>query len=234
MIISLFYELMNSGVNMENKSYPKLMINRKIGRLHKSVRRNGMEKAFVENEYPRDMHGKFAEKGDNGKKDNKVKKEPWGSSTEKAKTLKIEDFGIPDSIREQDQTVRTASNRREATEILKEIIKHGPYTSKSGLTARIPGKSIGKLVSSEAVNASFLPEAHYLAVANIDKLFSNAIEPWVFDLNPTKNNDGLKARHYLYAPMNFHKRIIVVKFTVKEYINPELPNKTYAIEAVGT
>jgi hypothetical protein len=164
----------------------------------------------------------------------KVEKDLWHSSSEKAKTLKIDDFGTLESIREQARIIRTASNRREATEILKEIIKHGPYTSKSGLTSRIPGKSIGKLVSSEAVNASFIPEAHYLAVANLDKLFLNAIEPWIYELNPTKNNDGLKARHYLYAPMNFHERIIVVKFTVKEYINPELYNKTYSIEAIDT
>jgi len=127
-------------------------------------------------------------------KENTVEKEPWDSSSEKAKTLKIEDFGTPDEVREMAKLIRSASNRKEATEILKEIIKHSPYTSKSGLTARIPGKIIGKMVSSEAVNASFLPEAHYLAVANIDKLFSNSIEPWFFELNPNKNNDGLNSR----------------------------------------
>ena len=168
------------------------------------------------------------------KKDGKVRKEPWDSSTEKVKSLKISDFGTPESVKEQARTVRTASNRKEAAGILKEIIKHGPYTSKSGLPARIPGKSIGKLVSSEAVNASFIPEAHYLAVANIDKLFSNAIEPWAFELNPNKNNAGLKIRHYLYAPMAFHEKILVVKFTVKEYLNKELGNKMYSIEAIDT
>jgi len=163
-----------------------------------------------------------------------VKKESWDSSSEKAKTLKIENFGAPDEVRKTAKPVREASNRKEAAEILKEIIKHSPYTSKSGLTARIPGKIIGKMVSSEAVNASFLPEAHYAAVANIDTLFSNAVEPWFFELNPNKNNDGLKARRYLFAPMIFHERIIVVKFTVKEYSNPELGKKIYSIEAVDT
>jgi len=167
-------------------------------------------------------------------KEGNVRQEPWDSSSEKAKTLKIEDFGTLESVREQARTVRTASNRYEATQILKKIIERGPYTSKSGLTARIPGKSIGKLVSSEAVNASFCQGAHYLAVANIDKLFPNAIEPWGFGLNPSKNNDGLKNRHYLYVPMIFHKRIVVVKFTVKEYINTDLANKMYSIEVIDT
>ena len=160
--------------------------------------------------------------------------EPWDSSNAKAKMLKINDFGILESVWEQARTVRKASNRYEATKLLIEIIKHSPYISKSGLTARIPGKSIGKLVSSEALNASFCPEAHYLAVVNIDKIFSNAIEPWIFDLNPLKNNDGLKARHYLFAPMSFHERIVVAKITVKEYINLNLANKIYSIEVIDT
>ena len=63
-------------------------------------------------------------------------------------------------------------------------------------------------------------------------MFPNAIEPWSFELNPAKNNDGLKARHYLYAPMSFHEKILVVKFTVKEYINPDIENKMYSIEAI--
>ena len=163
-----------------------------------------------------------------------MEKEPWDSSNTKARILSGDDFGIPESVREQARTIRTASNRYAATKILGEIMENGPYTSKSGLTARIPGKSIGKLVSSEAVNASFCPEAHYLAVANIDKLFSNAIEPWSFELNPAKNNDGLKARHYLFAPMSFHERIVVVKITVKEYLNLNLLNKIYSVEAIDT
>ena len=127
---------------------------------------------------------------------------------------------------------RTAQNRREATQILREIMKHGPLTSKSGLTARIPGKSIGKIVSSEAANASFSQEAHYLAVANIDKLFSNAVEPWAFELNPNKNNDGLKTRRYLYTIMPYKEKIVVVQFTIKEYINETIANKLSSIAVI--
>jgi hypothetical protein len=89
---------------------------------------------------------------------------------------------------------------------------------------------VGKLVSSVAVHSSFSPEAHYLAAANIDKFFSNAIEPWLFELNPNKNNEGLKARHYLFAPMEYQKRMAIIKITVKEYHKEE--NKLYSIEAL--
>jgi hypothetical protein len=76
----------------------------------------------------------------------------------------------------------------------------------------------------------FSAEAHYLAAANVDKYFSNAIEPWFFELNPNKNNEGLKARRYLFAPMEYQGRIVIIKFTVKEYHGAE--NKLYSIEAL--
>jgi hypothetical protein len=127
---------------------------------------------------------------------------------------------------------RQASDRRAAMSCLKEIAKNSPFTSRSGLTARLPGRSLGKMVSRAAVVASFSPEAHYLAAANIDKLFSNAIEPWGFALNPNKENSGLKARRYLYAPMEYGGKITVAKITVKEYEDTALENKIYSIEAV--
>jgi len=126
--------------------------------------------------------------------------------------------------------IREARDRRQATTILKDIAELGSFTSKSGLTARLRRRSVGKLVSSVAVHSSFSPEAHYLAAANIDKFFSNAIEPWLFELNPNKNNEGLKSRRYLFAPMEYQGRIEVVKITVKEYHKAE--NNIYSIEAL--
>jgi hypothetical protein len=40
---------------------------------------------------------------------------------------------------------------------------------------------------------------------------------WKFELNPNKDNTRLKARRYLYAPMEFERKITIVKITVKEY-----------------
>jgi len=70
------------------------------------------------------------------------------------------------------------------------------------------------------------------AAVNIDKLYSNAIEPLKFELNPDKDNTGLKARRYLYTPMEYKGKIVVVKVTVKEYADGDLQNKLYSIEAV--
>ena len=89
-------------------------------------------------------------------------------------------------------------------------------------------RTVGKLVSSVTVHSSFSPEAHYLAAVNIDKFFSNAIEPWLFELNPNKNNQGLIARRYLFAPMEYKEKIVIVKIAVKEYQKEE--NKLYSID----
>ncbi|MCL1930760.1 MAG: hypothetical protein FWF55_03020 [Treponema sp.] len=159
-------------------------------------------------------------------------KEPWDSSSEKAKTLKIEDFGKPEEVCEMAKPMRTAQSRYEAAIILKEIAAKGPLTNKNGLTVTLSSDSRGKIVSSKALNTSYGQKAHFLAVANLDKLFFNAIEPWKFDLNPHKNNDDLKARRYLYAPLEFEHKIIPVKITVKEYKDESLGKRLYSIEAV--
>ena len=129
--------------------------------------------------------------------------------------------------------IRQASNRRAAMDCLKEIALNTTFISRNGLEARLSKRSLGKFVSHAAVVNSFCPEAHYLAAANIDKLFSNAIEPWEFGLNPNKDNTGLKARRYLYAPMDYDGKMMVVKITVKVYEGEDLQNKLYSIEAVN-
>jgi len=137
--------------------------------------------------------------------------EAWNMSREKAQELRLEQWGSPEEVRAMATPARQANNRRTAMDYLKEIAPNGPFTSQSGLSARLPMRSLGKIVSHAAVTNSFCPEAHYLAAANIDKLYLNAIEPWEFELNPNKDNTGLKARRYLYAPMEFRGKIVVVK-----------------------
>jgi hypothetical protein len=157
---------------------------------------------------------------------------PYGTSNEKAQELKITDFGPPDEVMERAKPVRSARNRNEATTILKMIAEKGPLTSKSGLSARLTRKTIGKIVSSDALNKSLGVIANYQVAANLDRLFPAAIEPWQFELNPEKNNQGLKARRYLFAPMLYEENLVVVKFTVKEYLNPMNGNNLYSIEAL--
>jgi len=162
-----------------------------------------------------------------------VEKEPWDSSSEKAKTLEIDDFGTLGEVREMARMPRIAQNRKEAVEILNQIARSGKMVSKEGLIVTLSGKSIDEIVSGQAMQHSFNTMAHWKAAANVDKLFSNAIEPWKFELHPGKNNENLKDRRYLYAPMEFMDCVLLVKLTVKEYIQKGLDKRLYSIEALN-
>ena len=155
--------------------------------------------------------------------------EPWDSRREKTQELSLDQW-LPETLA---MPMRQANNRRSAMECLKKTSKESPFTSLSGLPALLSRRSLGKLVNRADIVNSYCEEAHYFAAANIDKLYSYAIEPWQFELNPNKDNTGLKARRYLFAPIEYGGRIAVVKITVKEYEDSDLENKLYSIEAVG-
>ena len=142
-------------------------------------------------------------------------------------------FGIPEEVREMAKVPRTAKTKEETITILKNIASTGDFTSKSGVVVSLSGKAIEKIVSDQALHQSFNALAHWQAAANVDKLFSNAVEPWEFELNPQKNNENLKGRRYLYAPMEYNGIILPVKITVKEYKQEGAKNRLYSIEAIN-
>jgi hypothetical protein len=159
------------------------------------------------------------------------KKEPWDSSTEKAKELKIEDFGTLEDVREMARMPIVANSFAEARKFLESIVDK-PLTSRSGLSATLSKKSIKEILNGESVGKSADLKAHLKAAANLEKLYSNAIEKWEFEINPGKNNEGLKDRKYLYAPMEYDRRILPVKITVKEYKDTAKGKRLYSIEAI--
>ena len=160
-----------------------------------------------------------------------MRKEPWDSSSEKAKELKIEDFGTFDEVREMAKMQQIVNSFAEVREVLEGIVDK-PLTSKSGLSATISKNSINEILSGEASKKSFDLKAHLKAAANTEKLYSNAMEKWEFALDPNKNNDSLQDRKYLYSPMEHNGRIIPVKLTVKEFKDIKTQKRLYSIEAI--
>ena len=158
-------------------------------------------------------------------------KEHWDSSGEKAKELTLSMFGTPDAVREMARMPLEANSFMEARQILEGIVDK-PLTSKSGLAATLSKKSIKEILSGEAVGKSSGLKAHLKAAANLEKLYSNAIEKWEFDLGPNKNNDSLEERKYLYAPMEYNNRIIPVKLTIKKYKDIWTGRRLYSLEAI--
>ena len=158
-------------------------------------------------------------------------KEPWDSSDEAARRLTLAMFGTPEKVRIMAEMPKQAHNFTEAKEIISRIIDR-PLVNNRGFTAYISKNSAKEILSGKAVGGSFEKNAHLLAVANIEKLFSNAIEPWNFELNPDKPNEGLKTMRRLYSPMFYDGRIVPVKLSVKEMKNKNEGSRLYSLRAI--
>ena len=140
-------------------------------------------------------------------------KEPWDISSEKAKELKIADFGTPEEVREMAKMPRLANTKDEASPVLEKIQNGGPIENRTipAFRATLSKTSINKILNNKAKNQSFNEKARLLAAVNIDKLFFNAIEPWKFELDPRKPNTQLVDRRFFYSPMEFNNKIVPVK-----------------------
>jgi len=141
-------------------------------------------------------------------------------------------IGTLAEVREMAIMKWVASTREEARIILQKIINK-PLKSRAGIDATLSTNSMEKMLSGKAVDKSVNKEAHFLAAANLEKLFSNAIEPFKFLLNPEKNNENYREVRRLYAPMSFGKRIIPVKFTVLVMMNEKEGKRIYSLEAIN-
>jgi hypothetical protein len=107
-----------------------------------------------------------------------------------------------------------------------------PLKSKAGIAATISKNSIEKILSGKSADKSYDAKAHFLAAANLEKLFSNAIEPFKFPFDPDKNNDNFQEIRRLYAPMSFKGRIIPIKFTIMVMLNEKEGKRIYSLEAI--
>jgi hypothetical protein len=149
-----------------------------------------------------------------------------------ANELKAEDFGTPEEIAEKARPIRFAKSRNEAKPILDEIAAKGPIKSADGLEAKISSRSKREILSGKSSHTSFEKEAHWQAVANIDKYYGNAIEKQPVELDLRKDNKDLKSRKFLFSPMRYKGRIVPVKFTILEYKISHNNLRLYDIEAI--
>ena len=152
-------------------------------------------------------------------------------STEQAYKLTLDMFGPPEEFQRMASMERNASTREEARVILLELLNK-PLKSKAGVEATVSRNSIEKILSGKSADKSYDAKAHFLAAANIEKLFSNAIEPFKFPFIPNKNNENYQEVKRLYAPMAFGSRIIPVKFTIIVMLNEKEGKRIYSLEVI--
>uniref|UniRef100_UPI0002554D99 hypothetical protein n=1 Tax=Treponema primitia TaxID=88058 RepID=UPI0002554D99 len=58
--------------------------------------------------------------------------------------------------------------------------------------------------------------------------------PPCFEMNPNKNNTDIAARRYLFSPLEFDGKIMVVKITIKAYKDEGLGKRLYSVEVIDT
>ena len=152
-------------------------------------------------------------------------------STAQAHELTLGMFGALDEVRKMAEMECKAHSYDEARIILKKLIDK-PLISRSGIEATLSNKSVDKILSGKAMDKSFNKEAHFLATANLEKLFSNAIEPFKFPFIPDKSNENYYEVKRMYAPMLFDERIVPIKFTVMVMLNQQEGKRIYSLEVI--
>jgi hypothetical protein len=153
------------------------------------------------------------------------------NSTEQALKLTLGMFGTLEEVYEMAKIEREAHSYKDARMMLKELINK-PLKSRAGIEATVSNNSIEKILSGKAIDKSFDRRAHLLAAANLEKLFSHAIEPFSFSMDAGKSNENYRAVHRCYAPMIYDGRIIPIKFTVMEMLNKDEGKRIYSLEAI--
>jgi len=175
----------------------QFLLNRADKRLYIGIYGNRLEKAYRDLSkltkkviIDKNGHKKtvYVKMGLPMKKERKVENT---SSTGRANELSFEMFGTPEQVVKMAKTEYAASTREEAKEILRRIVNK-PLVSRAGLTATLSNKSMGKILSGKAADKSYSKEAHFLAAANLEHLFSNAIEPFIFPADPSKHNENYR------------------------------------------
>jgi len=116
--------------------------------------------------------------------------------------------------------------RRAAAEFLRQ-----PITNvETGLSAVVSKGSLDKMLSQSAVGNSVSPQAHAMAVANLDRLFMLATRR--LERADNANNPNIRAIHHFDVPMPFDGEVLRVKMLVKEMAQADQASPLYTVAAV--
>lgn len=125
---------------------------------------------------------------------------------------------------------RAASNLKEAIVAARDFVNQPITNLDDGLVATASGNAITKMTSQSATGKSVSVEAHAFAIANLDRLFENAIRT---HSGPDERGDSnLAAVHRYYAPFQTSDGVVLAKLTVKEFARASEGSRIYSVEAV--
>ena len=140
----------------------------------------------------------------------------------------VEADDIPFSIGRS--PLRLAGTMDEATLAAAEIIGKPISNLDDGLTATLSKNTLGKMVSQSAARKSISPQAHAFSVANLDRLFKNAIRT---HSGVDRDNDpNILAMHRYFSPILHMGEVLLAKLTVKEFARESEGSRIYSVEAM--
>lgn len=106
-----------------------------------------------------------------------------------------------------------------------------PLTNaETGMVATVSGESLGKMMSRSAVAGSLSPQAHMLAVGNLDTLFALATKRETRAAK--KDTQAVSEIHHFDVPMPFDGDVLRVKILAKEFIQKGYGTRLYLVQAV--
>jgi len=140
----------------------------------------------------------------------------------------VDDVRVLKAIHQQAVMPRAAYTFDEARAAAKAF--QGKPLRCEGIVATVSRNNIDKMLSKKAVAKSSSPSDQALAVANLDKLFAEALYGW--SKPDDKGSISLKAVHRLFAPMLTDAGMRMVKMTVKESAHTDQGAKLYTVESV--
>ncbi|WP_275272283.1 LPD1 domain-containing protein [Limnobacter sp. P1] len=126
---------------------------------------------------------------------------------------------------------RAASGLEQAKETAKTFVGKPIVNRSTDLVGMVSNNNLSKMASQKAGDKSASMLDHALAIANLDKLFENAVLDHSHADN--KGEPTIKAIRRYIAPMfGVNGDLRAVKLTVKETTGPKEPNPIYTVEAM--
>lgn len=131
------------------------------------------------------------------------------------------------------QSMRTARGPIPVKKAAESFVGKPLENAETGMVASVTKQSLGKMLHDSAMDRSVSRDAHYEAIANIDKLFRLATKGE--SRLGLKETDALNvaAIHHFDVPMPFNGEILHVEMLVKEFTRPDASgHRIYTLQAV--
>ncbi|MBA4285481.1 MAG: hypothetical protein C0434_08120 [Xanthomonadaceae bacterium] len=113
-----------------------------------------------------------------------------------------------------------------------QFIDKNLVNAESQLVATVSKDALGKMMSAAGRRGSVSPQAHYMALGNLDALFEIATKRLTRDGKKAGDAGDLSAVHHFDAPLPFDGRVLRVKIMAKEFTATNKGTRLYLVHAV--